>query len=200
MSISSSEQSERIGARLTRAADPRNGYPAAAPERAPDVPEGRPRAAKNLRFTLALLLALCLALAACGDDDSGDSGSADSAPAATQEDDSGEPGSGEDKATKEKEEPNKQEAIAGLSDVQECLEGLGFQLVRYDKNSIRVTGDDGSPAANIDIYTSEQAAQKAYAQLDVKGAQGGQFTVTYNMGGTDDTERAVIGECVEKTG
>ena len=37
MSISSSEQSDRIGARLTHVANPRNGYPAAAPEFAPDV-------------------------------------------------------------------------------------------------------------------------------------------------------------------
>jgi hypothetical protein len=48
MSISSSEQSDRIAARLTRATDPRNGYPAAAPELAPDVPEGRPRAGPDL--------------------------------------------------------------------------------------------------------------------------------------------------------
>ena len=48
MSISSSEQSARIAARLTRAADPRNGYPAAAAEPAPDAPEGRPRAVPDL--------------------------------------------------------------------------------------------------------------------------------------------------------
>jgi hypothetical protein len=50
MSISSSEQSDRIAASasLTRAAGPRNGYPAAAPELAPDVPEGRPRAVPDL--------------------------------------------------------------------------------------------------------------------------------------------------------
>jgi hypothetical protein len=47
MSIQS-EQSDRIAARLTRAADPRNGYPAAAPELAPDVPEGGPRAVPDL--------------------------------------------------------------------------------------------------------------------------------------------------------
>jgi hypothetical protein len=46
MSISSSEQSERIGARLTHVADPRNGYPAAAPEFGPDVPE---RVAREVR-------------------------------------------------------------------------------------------------------------------------------------------------------
>ena len=38
MSISSSEQSDRSAARLTRAAGPRNGYPAAAPELAPRSP------------------------------------------------------------------------------------------------------------------------------------------------------------------
>jgi hypothetical protein len=48
MSISSSEQSDRSVARLTRAAGPRNGYPAAVPELAPDVPEGRPRAVPDL--------------------------------------------------------------------------------------------------------------------------------------------------------
>ena len=48
MSISSSEQSDRSAARLTRAAGPRNGYPAAAPELAPDVPEGGPRAVPDL--------------------------------------------------------------------------------------------------------------------------------------------------------
>jgi hypothetical protein len=136
------------------------------------------------RVTTALLLALCLALAACGDDDSGDSATA-------QGDDP--------KATKEKEEA-KQEAISGFSDVQECLEGLGYQLDSGEKNNIPVRGGDGSKAANLDVHPSEQAAQKFYAQLDVEGAQGGRFTVTYNMGGTDETERAVIGECVEKAG
>jgi hypothetical protein len=63
-----------------------------------------------------------------------------------------------------------------------------------------VRGGDGSKAANFDVHPSEQAAQKFYAQLEVEGAQGGRFTVTYNMGGTDETERAVIGECVEKAG
>jgi tetratricopeptide (TPR) repeat protein len=48
MSISSSERSDRIAARLTRAAGPRNGYPAGAPELAPGVPEGRPRAVPDL--------------------------------------------------------------------------------------------------------------------------------------------------------
>jgi hypothetical protein len=48
MSISSSEQPDRIAARLARAADPRTGYPAAAPELAPGVPEGRPRAVPDL--------------------------------------------------------------------------------------------------------------------------------------------------------
>ena len=47
MSISSPEQSDRIAARLTRAADPRNGHPAVA-ELAPDVPEGWPRAVPDL--------------------------------------------------------------------------------------------------------------------------------------------------------
>ena len=84
--------------------------------------------------------------------------------------------------------------------MQECLEGLGFQLDSDDKNRIRVTGDDGSPATDIDLHASEQAAQKFYNQLDVEGAQGGRFTVTYNMGGTDETERAAIGECVEQAG
>jgi tetratricopeptide (TPR) repeat protein len=48
MSISSSEQSDRIAARLTRAAEPRNGYPAAARELAADVPEEWPRAVPDL--------------------------------------------------------------------------------------------------------------------------------------------------------
>jgi hypothetical protein len=48
MSSSSPEQSDRIAARLTRAADPLHGYPAAAPELAPGVPEGRPRAVPDL--------------------------------------------------------------------------------------------------------------------------------------------------------
>jgi hypothetical protein len=43
-----SEQSGRIAARLTGEADPRNGYPAAAPELAPAVPEGRLRAVPDL--------------------------------------------------------------------------------------------------------------------------------------------------------
>jgi len=34
--------------------------------------------------------------------------------------------------------------------------------------------------------------------LVVEGAQGGRFTVTYNIGGTDETERAVIGDCIEE--
>jgi hypothetical protein len=52
MSISSSEQSDRIAVRLARAADPRNGHPATAPEFAPDVPEGRPRAVPDLPHEL----------------------------------------------------------------------------------------------------------------------------------------------------
>jgi hypothetical protein len=48
MSISSLEQSDRSAARLTRVADPRNGYPAAAAELAPGVPKGRPRAVPDL--------------------------------------------------------------------------------------------------------------------------------------------------------
>jgi hypothetical protein len=48
MSISSSKQSDRIAARQTSAADQRNGYPAADPEVATGVPEGRPRAVPDL--------------------------------------------------------------------------------------------------------------------------------------------------------
>jgi hypothetical protein len=48
MSISSSGQPDRIAARLTSAADPRNGYPAAAPELAPVAPEARLRALPDL--------------------------------------------------------------------------------------------------------------------------------------------------------
>jgi hypothetical protein len=44
----SSERSDRIAARLIRAAEARNGYPAAAPEFAPGVAEGRPRAVPDL--------------------------------------------------------------------------------------------------------------------------------------------------------
>jgi hypothetical protein len=48
MSISSSQQSDRIAARLTHAADPRADSSAAVAELAPDVPEGRPRAVPDL--------------------------------------------------------------------------------------------------------------------------------------------------------
>jgi len=75
-----------------------------------------------------------LALAACGDDDSGDS------------------------ATAQGDDPKK--AIPGFSDVQECLEGLGYQLDPGEKNNIPVRGGDGSKAANLDVHPSEQAAQK----------------------------------------
>jgi hypothetical protein len=139
--------------------------------------------------TVALLLALCLALAACGDDDSDDSGSADSERTTTRED-----GVTDEKAEKETGE------IHGLSDLYDCLEGVGYQLDRYDKNGIRVNGGDGAPVADIDIHPSEKAAKRFYAQLVVEGAQGGRFTVTYNMGGTDETERAVIADCVEQAG
>lgn len=146
-------------------------------------------------FTTALLLALCLALAACGDDDSAEAGSTDSAPATTREDDAG-----EDKSPAKDEGEPKEEEIAGLSDVQDCLEDVGYQLDRYDENGIRVNGGDGARAADIDIHPSEKAAKRFYDQLVVDGAQGGRFTVTYNMGGTDETERAVIGDCVEQAG
>jgi hypothetical protein len=43
-----SQPSGRIAARLTGEADPGNGYPAAAPELAPAVPEGRPRAVPDV--------------------------------------------------------------------------------------------------------------------------------------------------------
>jgi tetratricopeptide (TPR) repeat protein len=48
MSTSSSDQSDRIGARLARAGDLRNGHPAAAPELSPGESDRRPRAVPDL--------------------------------------------------------------------------------------------------------------------------------------------------------
>lgn len=109
-------------------------------------------------------------------------------------------GGGSEPTTEEAKRPPKpKEEVAGLGAVTDCLEDLGFKVDRYDKNGIRVTDPSGDPQADIDIHPSVKEAQRFYRQLEVEGAQGGRFTVTYFYGrDTGESERAVIGDCIRE--